>query len=219
MNASPIRTYDPSPKTLSHLLPFATSSISHKVSGIMNESTWESASTTTTGSADDCDTPTLSTMSDPINFKDDDKSSTFTIPSGEHHPKNGRHFMIRERQHPHRILSLRLGEIILTDQQCPALGWLWMCVKKSGWYGFQNAVSGTYLGHNGRNKIHAAMPHHKSHEYFMAERHENGGYVLLTRHGEELWQVAISEDGDYLVEQKEAGTAWDFVESSTLYVG
>ncbi|KAL7909533.1 hypothetical protein GGI35DRAFT_479798 [Trichoderma velutinum] len=158
-------------------------------------------------------------MSDPINIKDDD-SSILTIQSVEHHPKAGKQFMIRERQEPHRIIALLFGDLILHDGQSPATGWLWKCVKKSGWYGFRNVVSGSYLGHNGQSKIQAVMPHHKSHEYFMAERHEDGGYVLLTRHGEELWQVVISKDGKSLVEKKAeegTGTAWDFVEASQVH--
>ncbi|KAL7935982.1 hypothetical protein V8C35DRAFT_296535 [Trichoderma chlorosporum] len=183
----------------------------------MNESTWESASVTTASSTDDCPTPTPSTMSDPTRLKDDN-SSIFTIPSGEHHPKDGKLLMLRERHKPHHILSLRFGELVLLDSECPALGCLWLCEKKAGWYGFRNFVSGTYLGHNGKSRIQAAMPHHKSHEYFMAERHEDGGYVLLTRHGEELWQVAVDQDGSHLVEQKAAGTAWDFVDADRLSV-
>ncbi|KAL6690489.1 hypothetical protein J3F84DRAFT_353388 [Trichoderma pleuroticola] len=155
-------------------------------------------------------------MSDPIHIKDDG-SSVLTIQSVEHHPIAGKNFMIQEKQKPHRIITLLYGDLVLMDEQVPALGWLWKCVKRLGWYGFRNVVSGSYLGHDGHSKIHAVMSHHEPFEYFMAERHEDGGYVLLTRHGEELWQVAISKDGKSLVEKKAeegAGTAWDFVEVS-----
>ncbi|KAL6811025.1 hypothetical protein GGI42DRAFT_206089 [Trichoderma sp. SZMC 28013] len=183
----------------------------------MNESTWDTASIITTSSADDCHTPTPSTMSEPIHIKDDG-SSILTIQSVEHHPKAGKQFMIREKQKPHRIITLSFGDLVLMDEQSAAQGWLWQCVKKSGWYGFRNVVSGSYLGYHGQNKkIQACMPHHKSHEYFMTERHEDGGYVLLTIHGEELWQVDISKDGKSLVEKKAeegGGVAWDFVEIS-----
>ncbi|KAH0527993.1 hypothetical protein TsFJ059_002907 [Trichoderma semiorbis] len=154
-------------------------------------------------------------MSDLVNNKDDG-SSILTIQSVEHHPKADKFFMIREKQKPHRIITLFFGDLVLVEDQFAAQGWLWKCVKKSGWYGFQNMVSGAYLGYKGQSKkLQAVMPHHKNNEYFMAERHEDGGYVLLTIHGEELWQVAISEDGKSLVEKKAeegAGTAWDFVE-------
>lgn len=186
----------------------------------MNESTWDTASIITTSSADECHTPTPSTMSDPVNIKDDG-SSILTIQSVEHHPKAGKQFMIRERQEPHRIIALLFGELVLIDEQSTAQGWLWKCVKKSGWYGFRNVVSGSYLGYKGQSKtLQACMPHHKNNEYFMTERHEDGGYVLLTIHGEELWQVAISKDGKSLVEKKAeegAGTAWDFVEISQAH--
>lgn len=180
----------------------------------MNDSSWDTASITTTSSADECHTPTPSTMSDLVNIKDDG-SSVLTIQSVEHHPKAGKQFMIREKQKPHRIITLSFGELVLMDEQLPAHGWLWKCVKQFGWYGFQNVVSGTYLGHNDEGGIRATLGHHQYWEYFMTERHEDGGYVLLTIHDMELWQVAISKDGKSLVEMKAeegAGTAWDFVE-------
>ncbi|RFU78027.1 hypothetical protein TARUN_4183 [Trichoderma arundinaceum] len=184
----------------------------------MNESVWETASVITTSSADDCPTPTFSTMSDPVHIKEkDDSSSVITIQSVEHHPKADKSFVIRERREPHRIMALENGELKILSDPFAGGGWLWNCVKKAGWYGFRNTVSGTYLGHNGQQKIVAIAPHHKSHEYFMAERHEEGGYILLMRHGDELLQVAVSKDGNSLVEQKE-GTAWDFIESGAIRI-
>ncbi|KAL7950526.1 hypothetical protein V8C42DRAFT_306785 [Trichoderma barbatum] len=176
----------------------------------MNDSAWESASIVTTSSIDDCPTPTISTMSDPI--KDDDLS-TLHFQTTEHHPKSGKTFIICETQKPHRVVSLYFGRLTLLDKRYAGVGYLWMCVKKAGWYGFQNVSSGTYLGHC-QSQVRATQPHHKADEYFIAERHEDGGYVLLTKHGEELWQVAISKDGTSLVEVKPdqgTGTAWDFV--------
>lgn len=184
----------------------------------MSESYWETASVTS--STDDCPTPTYSTMSDPVHIKekdDDDSASVLTVQSVEHHPKPDRSFIIRERQAPYRIIGLDNGELKPRKGPSTGGGWLWQCVKKAGWYGFRNTVSGTYLGHNGQSKIVAVAPHHKSHEYFMAERHEEGGYVLLMRHGDELLQVAISKDGNALVEQK-VGTTWDFIEAGAVRI-
>ncbi|KAH6611027.1 hypothetical protein Trco_001047 [Trichoderma cornu-damae] len=185
----------------------------------MNESFWETASATTTTSADDCPTPTFSNMSDPpVSVREkDDSSSVITIQSVEHHPKADRSFVIRERREPHRVVALENGELKIVNDPSVGGGWLWQCVKKSGWYGFRNTASGTYLGHNGQQKIVAVAPHHKAHEFFMAERHEEGGYVLLMRHNDELLQVAISRDGRSLMEQK-VGTSWDFIEADAVRI-
>ncbi|KAL7960837.1 hypothetical protein V8C34DRAFT_275878 [Trichoderma compactum] len=89
----------------------------------MNESTWDTASIITTSSADECHTPTPSTMSEPIHIKDDG-SSIFTVQLVELHPIAGKQFMIRERQKPHRIITLLFGDLVLMDEQSPAQGWL-----------------------------------------------------------------------------------------------
>ncbi|EHK16727.1 uncharacterized protein TRIVIDRAFT_227578 [Trichoderma virens Gv29-8] len=152
-------------------------------------------------------------MSDLINIKDD-SSSTLDIRSIEYHPIVDEPCMIQERKKPHRLVTLCFGEVMLLDKTYPGFGFLWMCRKRAGWYGFQNVVSGTYLGRDGSGVIRAAQLNQRSDEYFMAERHPDGGYILLIKHGEELWQVAISEDGQSLVEvkaDKGPGTAWDFI--------
>ncbi|KAL7950525.1 hypothetical protein V8C42DRAFT_306782 [Trichoderma barbatum] len=187
----------------------------------MKESTWEGASATTTNSGDDCLTPTSSIMSEPAKLEPaiikDDKSSTLAIRSVEHHPKDKKAVMIRERQEPRRMIALLSGQVRLMDPKYMTygVGWQWICVKKNGWYVFRNTASGTCLGHNGQNKIYAVDKPWKTSQFFMVERHNDGGYIPLMRHGEELWQIAVSEDGTSLVElapDKGTGTAWEFIE-------
>ncbi|KAL7935981.1 hypothetical protein V8C35DRAFT_296533 [Trichoderma chlorosporum] len=105
--------------------------------------------------------------------------------------------MIRERERPYRIVSLHLGVLKVLARPYAGAGYLWLCVKKNGWYGFQNLASGMWLGHDGNAQIRATQPHHRGDEYFTVERHQDGGYVLCMRHGEVLRQVVISNDGQW----------------------
>ncbi|KAL7948061.1 hypothetical protein V8C42DRAFT_316571 [Trichoderma barbatum] len=143
-----------------------------------------------------------------------DKASTVPasiIQSVEHHPKAGKTFMIRTRAEPHYILTLEDGELRLLRKPTLGGGSFWHCVKRSGWYSFRNSVAGTYLSHDGQGQLSVMQSHQKLHEYF----HEDGGYILVMKHGDEMWQVAIS-GGKWLVEQREEGTAWEFIEAKYL---
>jgi hypothetical protein len=162
----------------------------------------------------------------PLRGKDVPKDEQHICPTAtaEHQPVAGKTFIIRTRKEPHLALTLRGGVLVLLPEIIPGNGAFWNCYKKDGWYGFENSVSGTYLGHENDDKIHAKTFNHKSHEYFMVDRHINGGYILLLGshnnrqyYDEEgsdnnLMQVAISEDGKWLVQKKEEGIAWDFID-------
>ncbi|RFU75747.1 dynamin family [Trichoderma arundinaceum] len=176
----------------------------------------ETASDITASSADNCLTPISSAMADNCTIGEKEDSISITTSQHlEYHPKAHRSFMIRMRQPPHHIIALENGELKMLDKLSVGSGWLWHCDKKDGWYGFRNTVSGTYLGHNG-DKIVAEAPHHESDENFIPERHEEGGYILLRKDNDGLLQVAISEDGNSLVQGQE-GPAWDFIEDQTLH--
>ncbi|UKZ74412.1 hypothetical protein TrVFT333_002080 [Trichoderma virens FT-333] len=131
----------------------------------------------------------------------------------EHHPKAGKYFMIRTRAEPHYILTVEGGELRLLSKPTLGGGTFWHCSKRSGWLTFRNSVTGTFLSHNGQGSFSATQFHQEMREHFVTERHEGGGYILIMKNGDELSQVAISGDTDCLVEQKEEGTAWDFIEA------
>ncbi|KAL6690674.1 hypothetical protein J3F84DRAFT_179332 [Trichoderma pleuroticola] len=134
----------------------------------------------------------------------------------EYHPRAGKYFMIRTRTEPHYILTVENGELRLLEKPTLGGGSFWHCVKRSGWHTFCNSVTGTHLHHDGQGKISIQRAGHllqNMNEYFTTERHEDGGYILLMKHGDELSQVAIFGDGKCLIEQREDGTAWDFIEA------
>ncbi|PTB40530.1 uncharacterized protein TrAFT101_005711 [Trichoderma asperellum] len=193
----------------------------------MGENSWEEViSTSTSSSTGECPTPAdaLSTMSDTIVIReketDKDKRNAIALPPSkavENQPLADKSLMIRTTQEPHRILTLCNGELKFLSKPIPGGGAFWHCVKKDGWYGFRNTVSGAYLGHDTKGKITATKPQHESDEYFIMDRHEKGGYILLMRNDAELLQVSISEDGRSLTQQKETGTSWDFIDVQYIH--
>ncbi|KAL6814444.1 hypothetical protein J3E69DRAFT_109701 [Trichoderma sp. SZMC 28015] len=135
----------------------------------------------------------------------------------EQHPIPGKVFIMRTRQKPYRFLGLEYGNLQFLDNPAPNRGVFWYCHENGGWYGLCNTASGTYLGHNGAGNIVAAKNTHKAEQYIIPLRQDGGGYVLHTFHPEkaELWQVAIAERGvgNCLVETRNGGTAWDFIDA------
>lgn len=143
----------------------------------------QAASDISISSANNCSTPTSTIMTDAI-FADE-KDAVIPIAAAlhvEHHPVANRSSIIRTRQKPHRYLTLDHGHLKLLESITAGGGWLWHCFKNCGWYGFRNTVSGTHLGHawwDDRHRLHANAPHHRSDEYFIADRQTDGGYTLL----------------------------------------
>ncbi|KAH8128610.1 hypothetical protein FP744_10008509 [Trichoderma asperellum] len=174
----------------------------------------QAASDISTCSADDCLTPTSSTMTDAMFV---DEKDTAIPPHIEYHPVANRSFMIRTRQKPHRYLTLEQGELKLLGNVETGGGWLWYCFKNCGWYGFLNTVSGTHLGHD-KDRIVAKAPHHRGNEFFIVDRQTDGGYTLLARKHDQLLPVVIAESHDMLLGQAEKanGMAWEFVDTKFI---
>ncbi|PKK50025.1 hypothetical protein CI102_4446, partial [Trichoderma harzianum] len=133
----------------------------------------------------------------------------------EHHPIPYEICIIRTRKKPYRILSLVWGELRVLDAPISTGGIFWFCFKNDNWYVFRNLTSGTFLGQGTTGKILATKRNHGVEEYFVPIRQEGGGFILHTFHPKEteLWQVAIAEGKNEgpLIEEKERGTAWDFI--------
>ncbi|KAK4082380.1 uncharacterized protein Triagg1_2192 [Trichoderma aggressivum f. europaeum] len=140
----------------------------------------------------------------------------------EHHPIPGRIYIIRTRQEPRRVLSVRYGSLILLRTPKLGDGVLWYCLEKRNWYSFYNRASGASLGYSGTPGRMAALSQvfHEAQQCLMPIRQEGGGYILHTLHPEtgELWQVAVEENeyGGRLFETKAEGTALDFIDTKYL---
>ncbi|RBQ74470.1 hypothetical protein FVER14953_20336 [Fusarium verticillioides] len=121
-------------------------------------------------------------------------------------------FIIRHRDSG-KVITIVNGDLRLCEGFNPRGGFHWECIERDRWLGFRNCVSGTIIGHNDRKKFIARVNHHQSHEYFTLRPSPQGGYELLTRHGQELWSVAVGDDGSELVEVKGEGALWDFLKA------
>ncbi|PKS05116.1 hypothetical protein jhhlp_008483 [Lomentospora prolificans] len=145
---------------------------------------------------------------------------TYTIPDGDFNPMSptlsipapDATFIIRQHE-TGKVIALEDGELRLADPNNLRGGYHWRCVRTSGWFGFRNCVSGTYIGHNERRKFIASARHHKPHEYFTPVHHRCGGYELLIRHGNDMRSMAVADDGASLIEVNGDGALWDFLET------
>ncbi|KAK3347943.1 hypothetical protein B0H65DRAFT_160039 [Neurospora tetraspora] len=100
----------------------------------------------------------------------------------------------------------------VTKGQC---NWHWHCVETSGWLGFRNAASGTFLGHDMRQNIIASAYKHNGWEWMTVRPtpEGKGGYLMVT-HWEKLYKIEFLKDRGGLVarDTKEVeGTVWEFV--------
>ena len=65
----------------------------------------------------------------------------------------------------------------------------WRCVETKGWLGFQNTVSGKFLGHDAKGKLCCSAERHRSWEYFCVRMRPEGikeeeGVEKLAKTGE-----------------------------------
>ncbi|KAF5631643.1 dynamin family [Fusarium tjaetaba] len=127
-------------------------------------------------------------------------------------PYPGATFIIRHRDSG-KVITIVNGDLRLCEGFNPRGGFHWECIERDRWLGFRNCVSGTIIGHNDRKKFIARVDHHQSHEYFTLQPSPQGGYELLMRHGQELWSMAVGDDGSELVEVKGEGALWDFLKA------
>lgn len=113
------------------------------------------------------------------------------------------------------LITLEEGQLQLqrSNLEKPGGGWFWTCVEKSGWLGFRNHVSGTYLGRDSKGGLQATRKHHKDWESFCVRHDPRGGYTILVKYyGDGLWKVALSADRKGLIETEDRGVQWDFEE-------
>ncbi|KAK5100051.1 hypothetical protein LTR70_008013 [Exophiala xenobiotica] len=129
-------------------------------------------------------------------------------------PWPGSTFIIRCATSGH-VVTLLNGEITLA-----APGRLdsirWTCVETKGWLGFQNPVSGKFLGHDNNGRLICSADRHLGWENFCARMKPEGGYVLLMTHQERLWHVGVREEQGLeklakIGDGASGATVWDFV--------
>lgn len=140
---------------------------------------------------------------------DDNTRSVSLVQALENPPIKNKPLLIRTRKEPNLYLTLCDGELLLIPN--PRGGSFWYCVRKAGWYGFRNTVSGTYLGSDASSSICARQ--HSFSEFFTAERDVDGGYILniFRSSDNNLMPLFVSNDNKHLFPRNEGGMAWDFI--------
>lgn len=92
----------------------------------------------------------------------------------------------------------------------------WLCVKQNGYFGFQNPMTGKYLGHDGKGRVYAVEGRLRNWELFSPRMHPDGGYELLSPYySGELMVLCVGEDGRKLVRRRHGTTLWEFIRVST----
>lgn len=115
-----------------------------------------------------------------------------------------------------RVITLVDGRIVLT--QPGGRGSIhWECMENKGWLGFQNPVSGKFLGHNPHGNLCCSADRHRGWERFHVRQRREGDYVLLMTHFEDLWPVGIklgqgAEDLAKINRGASDGIVWEFIE-------
>lgn len=170
-------------------------------------------------------------------YDDDDGHSSTTLPAftppstivddvlDDHHtitdvfnsslvPWPGSTFLIRSVASG-EVITLLDGNVVLTRPGGRGSSH-WACIENKGWLGFQNIVSGKFLGHDPHGTLRCTAEHHQMWEYFCARVRPDGGCVLLMTHWERLWHVGIkSEIGmKKLAKIGDGGTGgidWEFI--------
>ena len=147
-------------------------------------------------------------------FLDDHDPFGGAIPSPSSVPWPGSTFIIRSVSSG-QVITLLDGQIVLAPPG--GRGSIhWACVETKGWLGFQNPVSGKFLGHDKTGRLRCSVNWHQMWEYFCVRMRPEGGYVLLMTHFERLWHVGIKvEEGvEKLAKIGDGGSdgiVWEFV--------
>jgi len=129
-------------------------------------------------------------------------------------PWPGNTYIILE-QASRRAITLTASRIRLQhiSEQTQDTGNRWLCVEDSGYLGFHNTKSGTYLGHN-EWAMRATSTRFTSWESFTARAHPQGGYQLhMPRWWYRLKIVVVASDGCGLEARNHGETRWEFVKA------
>ena len=120
-------------------------------------------------------------------------------------------FMIRSIP-SENVITLQGGQILLAKPGSVGNSY-WECVESDGWLGFRDPGSGRFLGHDRSGKLCCVAPQHHGWEHFCVRHKPEGGYSLLMRHWDKLWQVGIAEEEgvEKLAKIEDSkGLTWEF---------
>lgn len=100
----------------------------------------------------------------------------------------------------------------MSEHSAHGCGIYWSCVESDEMLlGFQNMVSGTFIGHNNKGKFIAGAIFHRDWESFCVREHTDGGYVLV-KHGSGFLPMRIDRGRQLVVStNKDEGVVSEFI--------
>lgn len=127
-------------------------------------------------------------------------------------PSHGKTFQIIEK-HSQKAITLVDNRLMLQSLSEPSHpDTHWLCVESNGYFGFQNAQTGRYMGHDGKGGVCASALKLDLWELWTPRQHEEGGYLLLSPHWlASLRMLCVEGDGSSLVRRGHGSTLWEFV--------
>ncbi|KAI0975267.1 hypothetical protein F4678DRAFT_484945 [Xylaria arbuscula] len=161
----------------------------------------------------DIPSPTESTILDMWNKT---KPSSYTIKGGKgSFPKADGLYMIRDLDSG-KVITLVDGRLTLVQDASTTGGWYWRCKERDGLFGFRDAISDNYIGHNHQGGLDAQARLMRSSESFMIRGRKNGGYRLMVMNGTLLRPIAIVNEAGELPRLIESPSPdedawWEFV--------
>ena len=172
-----------------------------------------------------CNTPTHTTVSIP-EIRDipppSYANSTSQRTSAKIGPWKGSTYIIRDLE-TELVIGLRDGNLRMFSQEKSSGGFdfgqrdtHWQCHENGQmWFGFKNAVSGRWIGHDANGKhwrFRCEAQRHDSWEYFVTRQHPNGGHLLLVKNRDSFLPMRAADNGELVAERDvDAGTAWEFI--------
>ncbi|KAK8128943.1 hypothetical protein PG984_010051 [Apiospora sp. TS-2023a] len=129
-------------------------------------------------------------------------------------PWPGNTYLIVEKSSGIAIMRRGDGQITLgssKDTRMAGANTQWLCVESNNHFGFQNPASGFYLGHDGKDRMHATATALKGWEFIAARPHPKGGYQLLSPYwANNMKLFVIGDDGKSVVRRMHGTTLFEF---------
>ncbi|KAI1158384.1 hypothetical protein F5B18DRAFT_656703 [Nemania serpens] len=116
-----------------------------------------------------------------------------------------------------RTIMMEDGILTLKSDVGKRGGWHWHCVERAGgWLGFREAVSGNYLGRDGKGGFQVKFNHFISWESFCLRPLKGGGYHILVlqvvKDTSCLRRIGIADSYKLIeVETAAEATLWEFI--------